>query len=142
MKKMELPDWSANLELGLPSIDAQHRRLFELAASFGGSGDQVRVMKTLVALCDYTRQHFRDEEDMLAVHGYPDLVAHKLEHARFRGMLVDLLERAKYQSLDQTADDVRQLIGGWMYEHIMVRDVDYLPFVPVEKQASDEEVCP
>jgi len=141
MKKSGLPSWSAKMELGLQSIDAQHRRLFELAATFGGSGDQVRVMKTLVALCDYTREHFREEEYMLAAHGYPDLEAHKLEHVKFRGMLVDLLEKAKYQTLDQTADDVKQLIGGWMYDHIMQRDLDYLPFVKGEKQGSGEEVC-
>jgi hemerythrin len=141
MKKEELPVWSARLELGLQSIDAQHRTLFELAATFGGSGDQVRVMKSLVALCDYTREHFREEEYMLAAHGYPDLEAHKLEHAKFRGMLVDLLGKAKYQSLDQTADDVRQLVGGWMYDHIMQRDLDYLPFVKGEKLDSDKEVC-
>lgn len=141
MKKEELPIWSARLELGLQSIDAQHRKLFELAATFGGSGDQVRVMKSLVALCDYTREHFREEEYMLAAHGYPDLEAHKLEHAKFRGMLVDLLGKAKHQSLDQTADDVRQLVGGWMYDHIMQRDLDYLPFVKGEKLDSGKEVC-
>lgn len=141
MKKEEMPVWSARLELGLQSIDEQHRKLFELAATFGGSGDQVRVMKTLVALCDYTREHFREEEYMLAAHGYPDLQAHKIEHAKFRGMLVDLLIKAKSQSLDQTADDVRQLIGGWMYEHIMQRDLDYLPFINGKKSGSGRMVC-
>lgn len=141
MKKTELPNWSAQLELGMQSIDEQHRRLFALAATFGGSGDQVRVMKSLVTLCEYTREHFREEEYMLAAHGYPDLAAHKLEHAKFRGMLVELLEKAKSQSLDQTADDVRQLIGGWMYQHIMQRDLDYLPFIHGKTADSDEAVC-
>lgn len=141
MKKKELPVWSARLELGLQSIDDQHRKLFELAATFGGSGDQVRIMKSLVALCEYTREHFREEEYMMAAHGYPDLQEHKIEHAKFRGMLVDLLIKAKSQSLDQTADDVRQLIGGWMYEHIMQRDLDYLPFVNGKIPHSGEVLC-
>lgn len=141
MNKIELPVWSAQLELGLRSIDAQHRQLFDLAATLSGSGDQVRIMKTLVALCDYTREHFREEEYMLAAHGYPDLEAHKRQHAEFRGMLVNLLEKAKSQTLDQTVDDVKQLVGGWLYNHIMQQDIDYLSFVKGKMLGSGEEVC-
>ena len=61
-----LVEWSKKLEFGLPMIDSQHKQLFDLASTFAGNGDQIRVMKTLVMLCDYVKVHFRAEEDMLA----------------------------------------------------------------------------
>lgn len=58
---VEYTEWSASLEVGLPLIDDQHRRLFALAASFEGDGDQIRVMKTLATLMDYIKGLSRDE---------------------------------------------------------------------------------
>ena len=45
--KFELAEWSSKIEVCLPEIDAQHRQLFELAATFAGDGEQIRVLKSL-----------------------------------------------------------------------------------------------
>jgi hemerythrin len=121
--------WSAEIEVGLPLIDAQHKRLFDLAASFAGEGDQIRVMKTLVELCDYAKVHLREEEAMLAAIGYPGLVEHKRHHARFRRMLNELLEDARGMTLDEIAERVEALINGWFCHHIMKVDAEYVPAV-------------
>jgi hemerythrin len=49
------------MEVGLPSIDEQHKRLFDLAASFRGQGSQIRIMKTLAMLCDHANTHLQAE---------------------------------------------------------------------------------
>ena len=67
---VEYTEWSASLEVGLPLIDDQHRRLFALAASFEGDGDQIRVMKTLATLMDYIKSHLREEEELMAACGW------------------------------------------------------------------------
>jgi hemerythrin len=126
---MRLADWSDKLLFGIETIDAQHKQLFELAASFEGNGDQIRVMKTLALLCNYVKEHFREEEEMLAQCGYPHLEAHKRIHEEFRGMLLELLSEATKLTLDEIADRVRYLINGWFYNHIMVTDLDYVPLV-------------
>ena len=128
---MKLPHavWSAKIEVGLPEIDAQHRQLFELAATFAGDGDQIRVMKTLAALCDYAKIHLREEEAMLKAIDYPGLAEHKRHHAHFRRMLNELLENAKRMTLDQIAERVEALINGWFYQHILTVDAEYLPAV-------------
>jgi hemerythrin len=96
---LEYAEWSDRLELGIPLIDEQHRRFFDLAASLQNNGDEVRVMKTLATLSDYIRSHFRDEEILMEAAGYPGLAAHRLLHARFRQMLADLFRRARNMSL-------------------------------------------
>lgn len=119
--------WSEAIEVGLPSIDAQHRQLFDLAASFRGEGDQIRVMKTLTTLCDYANIHLREEEAMLQTIAYPGFAEHKRHHTRFRQMLRKLLEESRTLTLDQIADRVEALINGWFYQHILKYDLDYVP---------------
>jgi hemerythrin len=132
---LQFAEWSDVLELGLPLIDAQHRRFFELAASFSGQDDQVRVMKALAMLSDYIRSHFRDEEQLMAAGNYPGLEAHCRLHADFRRMLADLFRRARGMTLDEIADEVKYLINGWFYHHIVTVDFEYAPYVVPEYAA-------
>jgi hemerythrin len=122
-------DWSEALEMGLPLIDAQHKRFFELAASFQGNGDEVRVIKTLAILSDYIRSHLRDEEALMAAAHYPGLEAHCRQHAEFRSLLAALLGRARQMSLDAIADEVKFLVNGWFYRHIITVDFEYAPYL-------------
>ena len=122
-------DWSEKLRFGIDEIDAQHKQLFDLAATFGGNGDQIRVMKTLALLADYIKVHFKEEEHLLERCGYPRLDEHKVLHAHFRKMLRELLQTAKQLTLDEIAIQVQYLINGWFYNHIMIADLDYVPFV-------------
>ncbi len=132
----QLADWSEKIAFGLPGIDAQHKQLFDLAATFTGNGDQIRVIKTLAILNEYIRVHFKDEEDMLAESGYPDLEKHRQLHASFREMIAKLLKNARSMTLDEVADEVHQLINGWFYNHILAFDADYVPHVKARATAS------
>lgn len=121
--------WSEAIEVGFPAIDEQHKRLFDLAASFRGEGNQIRVMKTLATLCDYANTHLREEEALLQAIDYPALAEHRQHHLRFRQMLRELLEDSRSMTLDQIADRVENLINGWFYQHILTIDADYVPAV-------------
>lgn len=134
--KFELAEWSPEILVGLPNIDAQHRQLFDLAATFAGDGDQIRVLKSLAMLTEYVKVHLREEEQMMAACGYPGLEAHRQLHAEFRRMLFTLLENAKRMTLDEIADEVKFLINGWFYNHILVADFDYVPSVKAASAAT------
>lgn len=127
-------NWSPAIETGLPAIDSQHKALFDMAATFRGEGDQIRVMKTLTMLCDYANTHLRDEEAMLAAIGYPRLAAHKLLHQEFRRMLREVLDDARRLTLDEIADRIEDLINGWFYQHIMTVDADYVDAVKASQK--------
>jgi hemerythrin len=126
---LDYAEWSTRLELGVPLIDEQHKRFFDLAASLNDSKDEIRVMKTLVILSDYIRSHLRDEEALMAAMNYPHLEAHIRLHSQFRQMLSDLLGRARQMSLEQIADEVRSLVNGWFYQHIVTEDFAYAPYL-------------
>ncbi len=131
---MMVSGWSEKIEVGLPNIDSQHKQLFDLAATFAGNGDQIRVMKSLAMLCDYVNTHFREEEEMMAACHYPELAAHKLQHQEFKGMLLKLLDNARNMSLDEIADEVKALINGWFYNHILVVDFRYVPAIKAARK--------
>lgn len=132
---MESPlcNWSDKLVFGIARIDAQHKNLFDLAATFEGNGDQIRFMKTLAQLSDYIRVHFREEESLLEQCSYPHLAEHKALHVSFKEKFQELLQNAGQLTLDEIAAHVHYLINGWFYNHIMVADLDYVPFVKALK---------
>lgn len=132
---MPIAEWSDNLVFGLETIDSQHKQLFELAATFSGNGDQIRVMKTLVILCDYVKNHFREEEELLRDCAYPNLETHMDLHRQFKDMVIQLLGEAKNLTLDQIAAQVQYLINGWFYNHILHVDTEYVPFVKATLEA-------
>ena len=119
-------NWSPAIETGLPAIDSQHKALFDMAASFRGEGDQIRVMKTLTMLSEYANTHLRDEEAMLAAIDYPQLAEHRLLHQEFRHMLRELLDAARKLTLDEIAERIEDLINGWFYQHILTADAEYV----------------
>lgn len=123
------PGLPALIEVGSPSIDAQHREIFELAASFSGNGDDVRVMKSISVLCNYVLVHFREEEEMMLACGFPGYEAHRRQHEKCREMLTGLLARAKAMSMDELAREVGCLVNGWIFSHIMTADIEYAPYL-------------
>jgi hemerythrin len=118
---------SNRLRADIHAIDAQHRKIFDLAASFSGTGDQLGMMMSLHILCDYVNVHFREEEALMLAEANPSLADHRAQHTWFREQLLRLLEEAKGMSLDQVAEEVRRLIDGWLYEHVLEFDSEDLP---------------
>ena len=86
--------WQEAYECGNPTIDEEHRLLFEVAnklidAAGRAPGDPAQFNTLLDELLDHVRRHFSDEEAILLQHGYADLARHKLAHE-------GLLRRAAY----------------------------------------------
>ena len=129
--------WSPAIETGIPDIDDQHRRLFDMAAAFRGDGDQVRVTRSLALLCDYANTHLRDEEALLAAVDYPQLDQHRREHERFRAMLRQLLDESRQLSLDEIAARIEALINGWFYRHILSFDAAYVEYIKGQRGRGD-----
>jgi hemerythrin len=120
--KRSAKEWSDRLAAGIPEIDAHHRKIFALAASLTGAGQQQGMMTSLHMLSDYVNIHFREEEELMLAEANPALAEHREQHAWFRAQLFRLLEEAKGMSLDQVAQEVGQLIDGWLYAHVLEFD--------------------
>lgn len=119
--------WSDDLAVGHPLIDAQHRSLFDRFGEFLAACGQRRgpddLRELLGYLDGYVKEHFREEEDLMARHTYPEADRHRAEHRIF----IEKLEGLK-RELATSGPTVQVLIRTnkaliyWLTEHI--REVD------------------
>jgi hemerythrin len=78
--------WSEDYRLGIPGVDQEHRTFFGLLHDIEqclAMGDDPGARMALGAMRSYAEQHFGHEEEFLEAVGYPDLTAHRAEHATF-----------------------------------------------------------
>lgn len=78
-------NWHESYDCGEPTIDQEHRKLFELAnslieADFTRDENPQQFDAALEELLAHVVQHFADEEAVLARHNYADLEAHAHAH--------------------------------------------------------------
>lgn len=120
------PVFDSNCLLGIDVVDRQHRRLFEIAARVYAnlSGDQeayAAAASAAAELLDYTATHFVDEEALMAAAGYPDLDAHRREHADLLSKVHDMEMRAAFGERNLPAEMSRFLLT-WLVGHIQASD--------------------
>lgn len=79
--------WQEAYECGEPTIDREHRELFDLANSlfdayFKPESSPKAFKVALEKFMAHIKHHFTDEELLLAQYGYKDLESHRRDHAR------------------------------------------------------------
>ncbi len=135
---MTLIEWSDNLKVGIPAMDAEHRRLVALTNDFLVAAregtEPARLDKILAELIEQTRRHFIEEETLMDRVSYPHLAAHRVEHERLLTEARLLLER--FVALDRgTADfsaltlETARYLQRWLVDHIVADDKPYRPYL-------------
>ena len=126
--------WTVEWAIGHPTIDMQHKQLFEainslLDACANGQGCSV-IDKTIAFLMDYVDIHFKDEEKLQEECGYPDLAMHAMLHERFRRMATELEGRLRDEGPTVSlVAKVNSCVGDWLVTHIQQEDkkvADYI----------------
>lgn len=126
--------WNDRLRLGVPAVDADHRKLVDLLGVFlakcAEGAPAHDLAQVLADLLEESRQHFAREEEMLDRLNFPDLAVHRAEHQvllsqaeHFQHRLDDGLLTPEL--LEQTATFLQQ----WLLDHIQTDDRTYVPFL-------------
>jgi hemerythrin-like metal-binding protein len=118
-----VPDfsWHSEYEIGIPGIDRQHRGLFDAAAELRqamqtGRGSD-RTGKLLEELFQYTINHFRTEEALMAAFDYPELHAHRQLHGQLRARL-EQFQRRYSGGNPAIAVEFLDFLHDWLLHHI------------------------
>ena len=123
--------WKDRYELGVPSIDEQHKELFRRVESFlqalrsAGSWEEKapRLNETLEFMKGYVVEHFRDEEEYQLSINYPGYEHHKQLHI---GMVDYVLEVSEQYERSGNNEDLMQQFGGrllaWLINHVAAED--------------------
>lgn len=127
--------WKDSFSVGIPTIDNQHQRLFELGSQLfavltqrDGLDNYDRIMALLTELKDYSLYHFETEEKLMGQHGYAAFETHKKEHDAF----VDKISAWFYDDIDGNQQKVTmemvEFIANWIEKHILKTDMQYKGF--------------
>lgn len=125
-------EWAEIFELGVPEIDADHRKMFALAKRVGSAvsaGDHALCAEATAEFHDFSLAHFEREEAYLRQAGYGGIDEHAEFHAR-------LLEKAKtmrracedLQEGEDLADCYRQVVA-FMVDDIVRGDLQFKSFL-------------
>ncbi len=135
--------WQEAYECGEPTIDGQHRQLFDLAnalidASFETKASPGGFEQALDRLLAHIVQHFADEEALLAEHRYPRLQAHKAAHAKLLARAAELRTEADSGAL-KLGVFVEFLANDVIARHIFKVDRDFYPLFAAGHAAGEAQ---
>lgn len=123
--------WHESYDCGEPTIDQEHRKLFELAnalidAAFKRNSNPQGFDEALNKLLAHVAHHFADEEAILAKHHYADLEVHAQAHKRLVERALQLRDAAAAggvtigELVDFLADEV-------VARHMLKTDREFYP---------------
>ena len=135
-------EFTKDMELGVESIDNQHKSILERLAAIADMDTSQAISnedikKTVEFLADYVIQHFRDEEALQLECDYPKHSEHKKEHELF---LEEFVEHQKeFERTGYSAVRVLELnlsIIDWVVRHVKGSDVEFGRYYRASKARS------
>ena len=129
--------WKDEYNVGIDSIDQQHKKLVnlinKLQTAIDYSTGEEFEHEALNELVDYTKTHFGYEEGLMEKYGYPDFEPHKALHREMIAKVEAVL--AEYeQDGDLAMDHAVTFLKSWLINHINGTDKQYSSFL-IEKGA-------
>jgi len=129
--------WKDEYNVGIDSIDQQHRKLVslinQLQTAVDYSTGEEFEREALDELVDYTKTHFGYEEGLMEKYGYPDFEPHKAMHRKMIAKVEAVL--AEYeQDHDRAMEDAVTFLKSWLINHINGTDKQYSSYL-IEKGA-------
>ncbi|WP_069998037.1 bacteriohemerythrin [Cellulosilyticum sp. I15G10I2] len=121
--------WKDEYAIGVDIIDAQHKHLFEIG------NDAYRllrddfctdkydgVIRIIQDLSEYTKFHFKTEEEYMLSIKYNRYFSQKVEHDDF----IQKIEEINFDEIDEDPkkyiEDILAFVFEWVLEHILQKD--------------------
>ena len=119
---MFITKWNAELLIGIPAIDQQHRQLVELLTeAYVGFVIGINIEKHVVdEMISGMTTCFECEESWMVNNAYPEFFDHKKEHDFFTQRLMEISR--SYNQDANTSIDVLIFLNNWVNHHIRLTD--------------------
>lgn len=116
--------WDDSYKLGIPLIDAQHERLFEVINTYHDS--TISVDEAFAALISYIEFHFKTEEYYFEKFNYEFTREHKEGHRYYQDNIIKLQEEYLKNRFDKNIRiKIEEFVRDWISNHIKNKDVLY-----------------
>jgi hemerythrin-like metal-binding protein len=128
---MAIFDWDDSIALGIPTIDEQHKALFDWVNTLNeaiknGEGNEA-VGEIIWKLISYVTEHFNEEERLMLACNYPELAAHRNEHDLFVARLQEI--QVSFNNGQEMGINILDFLVEWLVCHIKGTDQGYSRFI-------------
>jgi hemerythrin len=114
--------------VGVQAMDDQHAILMdemnELRRALVRGAHRGQADELLRKLIEFSRLHFRSEEQLLAQHGFPGLAGHRAEHQRLLAQLQEAVNRLQHGQAVKMSD-LLCFLHDWFIDHVEGMDQQY-----------------
>jgi hemerythrin-like metal-binding protein len=131
-KQMKQVHWSEKFSVGVKEFDQHHQLLIRLLnrtilATGTSTAHAETISGILVEMTRYAREHFKAEEKLMEVYGFPGLEEQKKQHRAFRKKTADFSAAISLGD-EQIQDDLLKFLADWFTHHILESDMAYRSF--------------
>ncbi len=117
-------EWSADLELGIPEIDEDHRLIIEFAQKllnyYHNNSPSFIIERAISDFNMIFSLHLLKEENLMTKISYPYLKSHMIEHAAMTQILTNFLDNR--QSDDSSCLNIAFFVLQWLNSHFAGAD--------------------
>ena len=120
--------WKKEFEIGITTIDEQHKELFGAANRFleaFAKGNTTDTEKLLLELKRYILNHFNYEEKYMKLYGYKEFHEHQTQHYQFTKDILDIEIKFRNNEKGITLE-ILHFIKKWIIDHISLSDRKYV----------------
>ncbi|MGC8971154.1 MAG: bacteriohemerythrin [bacterium] len=115
--------WNKNLEVGISTVDSQHKNLINKLNEFLDACIQKKgkdeLMGMIKFLESYIAFHFKTEEDIIQRHKFPGYTAHKAMHDDFIKEFLKIKNRVEVEGATlELVNSITRFLTSWLVEHI------------------------
>lgn len=125
--------WNTALDVGVESMNVEHKGLLDamghIEILMGLGSPKRELLEAFAELISLVREHFRDEEALMAATQYQGLAQHKVLHESLVTRLIE--QREEYLSAPTAVlpSAVMDFFRLWLTTHIMIVDKKYGEFI-------------
>lgn len=124
--------WRDEYRIQISQMDTQHKKLVEIANSImeiiRSNNNSVSMQMAINTLVKSAKEHFLQEEAIMAQYGYPELAAHKKKHEVMSSQVVALQTKfANHKSFERL--DFKDFFTNWIINHFLQDDRKYASFL-------------
>ena len=129
---MPLIKWRDSYSVGVEQFDNEHLKLVELINRMfvivRDRDDVSAVSDAVGRLIDYTQFHFKSEEAALQQAGFPNLGAHKKQHAELERQVLAFQQLILSEN-ESVRVEFYSFLREWLIKHILEEDKQYTKFL-------------
>ena len=129
---MPIIEWTDELSVKISIFDNEHKKLIAIInklydAMSQGQGNKL-MNDIIIELHDYTKTHFKHEEEIMQKYDYPNFAEQKRSHDEFVAKLAETQEKYQKGTLVLSVP-VLTFLKSWVQNHIMKMDRGYSEFL-------------